>query len=159
NYKKSKVRAKRAAGTMHMIDVKTAHLARLLGDETQVRELKARDVDRYIAKRQDEHASNATIGKELTTLRGVLKLASRHEYCEWPEKIMPQNFDGRSTPLDRHIENPQALRKLLASFYDVKGRADIVVNRRAHVLFMIATGIDWAPSTLACREDIDLDAS
>src|SRR5678810_1481874 len=65
--------ARKAAGTRHMYDVKTRQLARVIGLQRQLADLDAQVVDRYIATRLGEGTSKNTIGKELTTLRGVLK--------------------------------------------------------------------------------------
>jgi integrase len=148
DYQAAKKLAGRAEGTRKAIFAHVRHIAKVIGDATIVRDISARDVDRYIAKRHDDGAKNATIAKELSTLRGMLKLAHRHEHCDHPAKVMPVDFDGASEPVTRKVDSLSDLGKLLDAMTDTM--------RKAHVLFLAATGADWGASLTARRADIDL---
>src|SRR5690606_5404003 len=76
------MQAKRAEGksegTLDMQGAHVRHIARVLGEDTPLPYIGAPEVDRYIRIRHDEGASRSTIGKELTTFRGTLRIARRH---------------------------------------------------------------------------------
>ena len=146
-YRDAKTRSKRSAGTLRGIHLHVRHLARILGDETIVRDISAAAVDRYVHQRQDETAAETTIAKELSTLRGMLKLAHRYEWCDHPDRVMPTDIKATSKPGTRKVETLTDLGKLVDALHDS--------DRKAHVLYLAATGADWSPSLLARREDID----
>ena len=146
-FKESKKRAGRAKGTLGMHDTKTAHLARLLGDETSMRSITALDVDKYIAKRQDEGAAQGTLHKEVGCLRGLLKLACRHGLAGDPATIMPISFGPGYVPRTTFIADVDQLDALCAHLES---------GRAAHVRFMVATGARWIESVRATRADVDL---
>jgi len=148
-YREAKRRAKRKPGTLSMIFGHVRHIARILGDDTLARAITAKMVDGYVAQRQDEGAANSTIAKELGTLRGMLKLAHRHELCDHPDKVMPLDFDGESQTIDRRVETPSDLAKLVDAFKSER--------RRAHILYLAATGCDLGPSFTARRDSIDFE--
>lgn len=147
-YKSAKKGAGRAKGTLAMIDQKSAHLARLLGDETLVRSISPADVDRYVSTRQAEGAANNTIAKELSTLIGLLKLAARHGLCEHPARLKPLDFAAGYVPRRTCLASPEALRKLLFT---------LEPHRAAHVAFIVATSANWSESVRAQRADVRLD--
>src|SRR5689334_3092596 len=67
----------RSEDTVEFYRSKSGHLVRILGEGMPLSKFNARIVDSYVETRQDEGASNNTISKELTTLRGALKVAKR----------------------------------------------------------------------------------
>jgi integrase len=148
-YRDVKKRAERAAGTQQAIYVHVRHIARILGDLTIVRDITALDVDRYVTTREDEGTKRSTIAKEISTLRGMLKLAHRHGHCDHWAKVMPVDLDSASVPGTRKVATLSDLGKL------VDGMDDTM--RKAHCLYLAATGCDWGPSLRARRADIDLD--
>src|SRR6187397_3206818 len=64
----------RASGTLDSYRVKAGHLLRVIGAETRLALVDARAVDRFIEQRLDEGAASNTVHKELTVLRGALKV-------------------------------------------------------------------------------------
>jgi integrase len=148
-FKAAVVQRGRSAGTMHMYDVKTAHLARLLGDETRLVKVDARMVDKYITTRLEEGASKNTVSKELVALRGLLKVARRRgEYDKEPSQVMPIAFDSGYTPRKRVLTREQAARLLVALPDDVV----------AWLAAALATGGRLSELARMRRADIDLAA-
>jgi hypothetical protein len=66
----------RAEGTLDSYRVKAGHVVRVLGADTKLARVDAREVDRFIETRLAEGASRNTIHKELTVLRGTLSSPS-----------------------------------------------------------------------------------
>lgn len=69
--------ANKAEGTAAMYRVKIGHVLRVFGEDARLSEVTPESVDHYVTTRQEEEASNNTIGKELTALLQTLKLAKR----------------------------------------------------------------------------------
>lgn len=139
---------KRSQATVDFYEEKTAHLARLLGDPTIMRDLGAKDVDGYYADRIREGAHTNTVAKELTALRGVLKLANRHGLCEHPAAIMPAESVEDYKPKTAFVPDLPSLRALVGALHP---------SRRAHGLALVAFGLSWGESVRALPEDINLD--
>lgn len=144
NYKDAKKMASRAKGTLKMIDAHTGHFARVFGDETLVRAITAAEVDRYITTRHKEGAQRTTIAKELSTLRGMLKLAHRHGYCEAPSTVMPIDYRAKSQPVTRRLRSLEDLDRVVYA---------LPPDRQAHLLYLVATASDLGTSFLARRSD------
>ena len=145
SYKDAKRMAGRAKGTISMITAHTGHFARVFGDETQVRAISAAEVDRYITTRHAEGAERTTIAKELSTLRGVLRLAHRHGYCEAPSSVMPLDYTAKSRPVTRRLRSLDELNRVVYA---------LPPDRQAHLLYLVATASDLGTSFLARRSDI-----
>lgn len=138
----------RAAGTLKMYDTHAAHLCRVLGEETPIASLSAEELDGYVSARRREGAQDPTIFKELTTLRGTLKLARRHrKYPFALDEVMPQ-LSGASKPGKRHLLLPDIMALL----------RELPIHRAAVVAFIVATGADWSSVEGAKRGDINLRA-
>jgi hypothetical protein len=104
----------RADGTLDCYRVKAGHLARILGAELTLHEVMARKVDAFIDQRLEEGASRNTIHKELTVLRGTLKVAKgRGEFPGDIAAIMPDQFSAEYKPRERH-QTPGEAQALLA---------------------------------------------
>lgn len=115
-----------------------------------LKKLSAGDVDRYIAQRRDEGASENTISKELVTLRAALKLARRRGIWSGdPAAIVPAGFAPQYQPRSRRLTRPE-LAALLA---------ELTPDHAARVAFIVATSASWGPTTTARREDISADLS
>jgi integrase len=140
--------ARRSSSTWDMHEQKSANLADILGDETLVRELTARVIDGYVARRHDEGAHANTIAKELSTLRGILKLAHRHGFCDHPSAIMPLDFGADYKPKERHLGSELELDVLVEQLEE---------GRAAHVIFIVATGARDGEAKAAQPDDLDLD--
>lgn len=141
--------ARKAEGTRHMYDVKSRQLARVIGLQRQLVDIDAQQVDRYIAVRLGEGTAKSTIGKELTTLRGVLKLARRHRLYPHPlDEVMPERWENEYHPKERWCTADEVWRLI----------GELQPHRAAVVAFMVATGARMAETMRARREDIGTDS-
>lgn len=138
----------RAKGTLKMYETHLAHLGRVLGEAAPLASLDAARLDGYVAARHAEGAQSPTIHKELTTLRGMLKLARRHDKYPFAlDQVMPL-VSGASKPGKRHLTEQQ-VPKLLAALQP---------KRAAFVAFIVATGADLSSVETAEKGDINLQA-
>lgn len=93
---------RRAEGTAEMYRSKLGHLYRLIGAETPMAGITPGVVDQYVDTRTSEGAVSTTIGKELTTLSQVCKLAKRSgEYPHDVRSLKPDGFSARYVPRKR----------------------------------------------------------
>lgn len=136
----------RAAGTLKMYETHAAHLSAVLGEHVAIAAVDAEALDGYVSTRRADGAADPTIHKELTTMRGALKLARRHrKYPFALDEVMPQ-LSGASKPVKRHLLLP-----------DVKAlMGELTKPRAAVVAFVVATGADWASVEAAKRGDVNL---
>lgn len=120
------------------------HLMRLMGPGRAVNAVTAQVVDGYVSKRMAEGASSSTVHKELSTLRGCLRLAARHGRFRRPlEQVMPElerNYVPRSTALT--LEQVTVL------------MAELQPHRANHVAFIVATSARWSESLAAAPVDV-----
>jgi integrase len=139
----------KAPGTMKMYDRHERHLAQVFGATTALPSIGAAEIDGYVTKRTNDGAARSSIGKELSTLRGTLKLARRRkQYPHGLDEVMPQGFSIEYTPGTKHLREA-GVRSLLG---------ELTPDRRAVVAFIVATGADWVSVDLARRTDINLKA-
>lgn len=140
-------RLRKAEGTLKMYGFHLGHLARVLGDDALLVEIDAKAVDRYLAKRDEEGASPSTQSKELSTLRGALRLAARQgRYHRSLDAVMPHNFKIKYTPGTRSLTLPQ-----------IESLVRVLSPRRAAVCaFIAATAADLNSVWLAERTDFRL---
>jgi integrase len=128
--------------------VKAGHLTRILGEQLSLREVTARAVDAFIDRRLDEGAARNTIHKELTVLRGALKVAKRRgEFTGDIAAVMPDGFSTEYKPRERFLTAREAQAML----------AQLEPDRAARVAFILATGARWGESERARLQDIDMD--
>jgi len=138
---------RKAEGTLKMYGFHLGHLVRVLGDETLLVEIDAKAVDRYLLKRDQEGAELSTQGKELSTLRGALRLAARQgKYHRSLDAVMPHNFKIKYTPGTRALTLEQAASLIRA----------LSPKRAAVCAFIVATGADLKSVWLAERADFKL---
>jgi integrase len=145
-----------AEGTMHMYRVKLGHLSRLLGADLPLAHLDAPKVDRFIATRLQEGAARNTIGKELTALRGLLRVAQRAgKFQRALYEVMPTEWSNDYIPRRTTLTSLQvtALVKALACAPDTRRNA---LNQAALVAFIVATGARWSEALRAERSCVDL---
>lgn len=143
----------RAAGTLHCYRVKVRHLARLLGQHTPLSQITAGAVDRYCATRLGEGASRNTVSKELTALRGALKIARRRGWTSTdPGAVLPVGWSAEYTPRRRSLGWDDA-QQLLAEL------ARRLPHRAAWVALALATGGRRSEVERIERRDIDLQRS
>jgi integrase len=132
-----------------MLGVKSRQLLRVFGADCTLANVTAETVDRFIATRLREGASRSTVHKELTTLRGALKLARRHgRFPRDVASVMPLDFSIRYKPRERALSFSEIDRLL----------GELTPPKRAIVAFLLATGATY-PSELANlrRSDVDLE--
>lgn len=138
---------RKAEGTLTMYERHVRHIARLLGEESPLPAIGAAEIDGYVSTRLREGAARSSVGKELSTLRGTLKLARRHRlYPYGLDEVMPVGFKLGYTPGTAHLREHE-VRRLLAQ---------LTPDRRAVVAFIVATGADWHSVELAKRSDVNL---
>lgn len=135
----------KAPGTLKMYDEKSRHLARLM--PSTLAQITALVVDDYITKRRNEGASASTIHKELVTLRGVLRLAVRHEkFAADPRAVLPIGFSTEYEPRKHFLTTEQV---------DALIRA-LPKHRAAYLCFIVGTGARAGEIGRARPEHIDL---
>jgi integrase len=159
----------RSAGTHHFYGVKAGHLLRYFDEEPRqegeggkmrLARIDAKAVDAYTAHRREEGAHPNTIAKELTVLRGILRLARRHgDYHLEPSQVMPIAFDAEYVPRDRWLP-PDEVDALVAALLAPDNADDegMPENRAAFVLFAVATGARLGEIRRAQRGDVDMEA-
>jgi integrase len=135
----------RAPETIKMNLLHAGHFLRVLGRHTPLDLIEATSVDRYIEVRQGEDASQSTIQKELSTLRGALRHAGRRdEYRRDLLKVMPQGFSTEYRPRDTAL-TLQQVGLLLGK---------LEPERAARVAWIVATGSRLSESDSALAEDV-----
>lgn len=140
--------ALKSEGTRHMYLIKTRQLLRVMGRQRDLGDVDAQLVDEYIATRLGEGTKKSTIGKELTALRGVLKLARRHRlFPRSLDEVMPERWEGASVPKERWCQADEVWRIM----------AQLPAHRAAVVAFHVATGSNMAECMRAQPEDVDGD--
>lgn len=136
----------KAEGTLKMYDRHIRHIARLLGQRTPLASIEAPELDGYTSARLAEGAARTSVGKELSTIRGTLRLARRRKQYPFAlEEVMPSGFALEYVPGTAHLKEAQVERLL----------AVLPPKRRAFVAFIVATGADLACVELARRTDIN----
>ncbi len=143
---------RRSFETVRFYETKAGHFVRLLetaedGSYTPfpLASLQARHVDAYISQRRSEGVREATIAKELVTLRAALKAAVRAGL--WfgnPAAVLPIAFAPEYRPRDRFL-TPAELTKLLGA---------LLADQAARVAFIVATSACWGESCRAMRVDV-----
>lgn len=154
----------RAAGTIKMYTQKAAHVLRILGRETPLAEIGAPEIDSFIEKRLEEGAHRSTIGKELTTIRGALRIAKRRgAYPADIAEVMPVQWSNDYTPRETFLTPEQVGRLFdeLAVDRSTRARIDGVqqrtrLDRVGHIALILATGVRWSESLKVERRDVDL---
>ncbi len=138
----------RAEGTLRMYDAKGRHVVRILGANTPLRTAAtAKEVDRFIDVRLGEGASRNTIAKELTALRGALRVAKRRgEWTGEIDAVMPINFAPEYKPRTRVLRTGEELQRLCAN---------LPPDRAAHVCLIVAFGLRDSEAHRLRREDFD----
>jgi integrase len=148
---------RRSSETVHFYETKAGHLVRLLETGADgayapflLAGLQARHVDAYISRRRAEKAHEATIAKELVTLRAALKLAVRAGlWLGNPAAVLPIGFAPEYRPRDRFL-TPDELAKLLGA---------LLPDQAARVAFIVGTSACWGESCRALRADVAEDLS
>lgn len=130
--------AGRSEGTLRMLVAKGRHLTRVLDGLRPISAIDAAEVDRYVAVRLKEEAARHTIQKELSTLRGALRLAKRRgEYHADLDAVMPE-FAVKYRPRTRALSEAEAEALLVA----------LRPRLRRIVAFILATGATFPSEVL-----------
>ena len=144
------VAGKRSKETVAFYRKKAGVLLFHLGRDRRLRGIDARVVDEYIEKRRFDGASENTISKELTTLRGALKLCKRRKLWTGDlHEVMPAGFSAEYRPRERYL-TVEELQKLLPQ---------LLPEKAAVVAFIIATAADWSAVGRALRADVAIDGT
>lgn len=101
-----RVKTKRKAkGTAHMYGVKIGHVLRIFGRDAPMSVIAPTTVDRFVEQRQEEGASDNTIGKELTAISQLCKYAKRGgAYPGDIKALKPVDFSINYKPRERVID-------------------------------------------------------
>lgn len=140
---------RKSPGTMKMHDAHIRHIARVLGAETPLVAIDSKAVDHYLATRDAEGAELSTQGKELSTIRGTLRLAARNgQFHRSLESVMPHGFEVNYVPIETHL-----------TLTDFDKLLSVLTPERAAVCaFIVATAADWKSVHAARRLDFNLKA-
>lgn len=140
-----KAKARAPEGTQHMYRYKAGHVVRVLGADARLADLPAR-VDEYVEHRRAEGAADSAIGKELTALSQLLKLAKRRGAFRGDvSQLRPLGFSGKSV----------ARTAVLAEADEPALRAACSPEQWAAVAFILATGARFSEAMRARAADID----
>lgn len=135
-----------AAQTVAYYERKLGQLLRVFGEETPLASVDASAVDRYIAQRREEKASQHTIAKELHQLEVTLKLAKRRGlYTADVEAVMPVQFSPKYEPKTRALSVAEV--QLVLRSLDP--------DRAAWVALACGAGAELAALERAQRGDFD----
>lgn len=130
-----------------MLKVKSRQLCRVLGADTPLARIDADVVDGFISTRLKEGAARTTVHKELTTLRGALRLARRRRRYPFAlDEVMPLDFSVQYKPRERALSEVE-IERLLAT---------LPSKRAAVVAFILATGATYPSEVDGVRKgDVD----
>lgn len=138
-------RGLRSLETKQFYAEKTGHWRRLLGDDFRLATLAASDVDRVMAQRRIEGATEHTIAKELVALRQVLKRALRAGLWNGnPQAVLPVGHSTEYTPRARWLPIEEVQRLV----------RELPANDAARLAFALATGARVAEFDRAERRDV-----
>lgn len=105
----AKQKQSKAPGTVDMYRVKIGHATRIFGAGTSLADINPPNLDAYIETRQDEGASNNTIGKEITAIVQMCKIAKRAgAYAGDIAALRPTGFSIDYTPRKRAVTEAEA---------------------------------------------------
>lgn len=151
-----RVQRGRAAGTLHMWQIKCGQLLRVIGEDTPLDAITARTVDDYLTTRHGDGAADSTVAKEIGCLAVALKIARRRgEYSLDPAAVLPVELHRESKAGTRAL-TPEELRALLEDLRNdaLPQRRRSMAERAAQVAFIVATSARWGEAERARREDV-----
>jgi len=136
----------KAAGTLNMYACKAGHVLRIFGEHARLAEITPESVDRYVAARQKEGASNSTIGKELTAIQQICKGAKRAKaYAGDLSVLRPPDFSIDYEPRTA----------TLAAADEKRLRLACSASQWGAVAFILGTGCRLSEAYAARPGDID----
>lgn len=142
----------RSEHTAKMYRVKCGHLNRVLSPGRKLADLGPRAVDEFIKVRLAEGAKRTTLGKEITALRQVLRLAKRHGAFPFDlDGVMPIGFSTDYKPKTRALtwDEFELLVPEVGKFHP---------EHAAMVVFFVALAPRKGEAERARGEDIDWDS-
>ena len=147
NYVASRVRLGRSEGTMHHVQTKAGHLARLLPEYCAG--ITHEGMEKYVDTRLAEGVRRTTIKKELRVFGAAWGLGARNRLVHAPlEQLMPE------------LEDDYVPRKRALTPAETIGLCGALPpNRAAIVVFSVATGAEWSAIKRAMRADISADGA
>lgn len=130
-----RVRQRRAAATIEILELKARQLVDHFGPDRDVRSLRLDDTTGYVAKRRADGVSDSTIAKEMGTLRAALRYLRRLErYDRDPDALWPDELGHGSGVRDRWLTWPEYLLVLNA----------LRPEFRDHLVVYCATGVRFS---------------
>lgn len=143
-------RRKRSAATVTYYAAKLGHFPRVFGADCVLADITPPAVDRYIAQRRDETASEHTISKEVAALQIVLRLAKRAGcYGLDVDGLRPDDLTPEYAPKERAL--PAAEVEALL--------AELEPHRAALVRVAVGLGCRLSEAFSLRPEDINLGTS
>jgi integrase len=140
----------RSDWSLRMHRSKSDRILEVLGASTPLTRVDASAIDRFVVARL-KRVKRTTVGKELTTLRGVLRLAKRHgKYRRDLDEVMPIDFRTDYVPRTRALTWDE-FHRLVASV------AEFHPKHAGMLVFFLATGTRKSEAERARGEDVDWD--
>lgn len=141
-HKKTK---QKSDATVRFYEQKKKSLIAFFGADFKVKTINARNVERYIAQRQENKISQNTIHKELIALRTALKIAKTHGLWSGDvTRVMPVGEAPKYKPRERYL-TPDELWKLMK---------ELEPKKAIMVAWMVATSARWSEAVSTQAEDI-----
>lgn len=141
-------RGKRSANTVSYYEKKLGHFVRIFGEDCVLASITNPEVDRYIAQRRDETATEHTISKEVAALQIVLRLAKRAGcYALDVDTLRPDDLTPEYTPVDRALPLNEVEALL----------AELSPERGAYVRVSVGLGVRLGEALRLTPENVDPD--
>jgi len=142
--------ALKAAATREFYEKKLGVVANYFGPTREIATIDAAAIDKFTSDQLTRGAEKSTIGKYLTALRQVLKLARRQgKYPYALDDVMPERWPGKSKPRKRWCQ-PEEVWAIIR---------ELPTYRGAVVAFHVATGSNLGECLRVRREDVASDRS
>ncbi len=149
-------RGKRSAETARMMITHAKNLLRLIGDHAPMSDLTLVRLNEYVEEREAEGATPSTIAKELSTVRGMLRVARKKGYFSASVDAVVPDLSTEYVPRKRWFTRDEAWR-LIEHFAD-RDRVEKTGEdrgRAAVVAFIFGSGARWSEAMAARDGDYD----
>jgi integrase len=139
----------RSEATMGIYRMKLGHFVRLWGNDCRLAEVGPDLVDAYVRQRRTEGVTDQTIGKELSHIKMLLRLAKRSSVWAGDlETIRPPDLNATYVPRKRSLTREEVVRLL----------AQLPPHRGALVAICVALGVRLSEAFRLLPTDVDLAA-
>jgi integrase len=138
----------RSEATMQIYRQKLGHFVRLWGNDCRLAEVGPDLVDAYVRQRRSEDVTDQTIGKELSHLKGLLRLAKRSKVWAGDLETIRPDLNATYVPRKRALTREDVIRLL----------AQLPPNRGALVAICVALGVRLSEAYRLLPTDVDLAA-